>query len=314
MSMAESDREFAQRLWNEMPLGYQEMPGCTARVKLNLPRRDYVRVLKMAMESDERESENARLRDRIAELEAALKLCADSLAEYVPPRNNATSSTRDYLAYQKARAALQGKATPEGPTHRCMVCGWKGSAEDAGRHADESDENAIVITPEAMRGLATVLGVNVWHPTMGGAPRTPSFAIEFLFQFWRESMISEERRMVFGAVREAGQPLYNSIDDGPLKWIVGDLLEGNCRWAVDHPGTIGEETLRKVGFTDNQLKWIPQVQQLISDAKRAGELEDALRKILEGSRCWGWDFNPDELEKIASDALGEPAAPGGGEE
>jgi hypothetical protein len=51
----------------------------------------------------------------------------------------------------EARAALQGKATPEGPTHRCMVCGWKGSAEDAGRHADEAHPDEGVV-PMVCRG------------------------------------------------------------------------------------------------------------------------------------------------------------------
>lgn len=38
---------------------------------------------------------------------------------------------------------------------------------------------------------------------------------------------------------------------------------------------------------------------------RAANIEKALRKILEESRCWGWDFHPDDLEKIASEALGD---------
>ncbi len=122
----------------------------------------------------------------------------------------------------------------------------------------------------------------------------------------------EERRHIFGAVQKAGRPLYDSIEDGPLKWIVGDLLEGNCRWAVDNPGTIGEGTLLRVGFTDNQRKWIAQMQAIVARAARADQLEKLMREV-HGALYYGieWKYQgqdglKDAYHKIDG-ALGDAA-------
>jgi hypothetical protein len=102
------------------------------------------------------ESENAR---RLAGLQDLYGLMIEMETLY----SAGWQDIDEYVAgMEKARAALQGKATPEGPTHRCMVCGWKGSAEDAGRHADEAHPDEGVV-PMVCRGPHQT-GISRWIP------------------------------------------------------------------------------------------------------------------------------------------------------
>ena len=71
---------------------------------------------------------------------------------------------------------------------------------------------------------------------------------------------------------------------------------------------IRRSTRDRLATIPGKLTWDERVVHALNHAARADKLEEALRKIREGSRCWGWDFHPDDLEKIASEALGDAAS------
>ena len=77
---------------------------------------------------------------------------------------------------------------------------------------------------------------------------------------------------------------------------------------ADFDTKIRRSTRDRLATITGKLTWDERVVHALDRAEDADKLEEALRKIREGSRCWGWDFHPDDLEKIASEALGDAAS------
>lgn len=71
-----------------------------------------------------------------------------------------------------------------------------------------------------------------------------------------------DRKAMIKVAKRKAEELYDIIPDGPLKWIVGDLIELNIvKWIETqfYDDTIGQGEILQFGFTRNQLKWINEL-------------------------------------------------------
>ena len=70
-------------------------------------------------------------------------------------------------------------------------------------------------------------------------------------------------------IQSAGNGLYDDIPDGPLKWIVGEIMNLNEDYVINHsePGlSNGAYDILDNGFTLNQLQWITELKEKLIDS------------------------------------------------
>jgi|GEM_PF-6957261 len=78
---------------------------------------------------------------------------------------------------------------------------------------------------------------------------------------FKQGKIQERNRMGLQA-RENGEKILSELPE-PLNWIYGELLEANIERWINNPAmddTIGQESVLKYGFTENQMKWLDEIQ------------------------------------------------------
>jgi len=84
-------------------------------------------------------------------------------------------------------------------------------------------------------------------------------------------------------IQEAGEKLYESIEDEDLKWLVGEIMCLNEYWVMENPDTYGAELILSQGFTDNQKKWITNLNKKLKKAKKVQqllkEIDEEIEKI-----------------------------------
>jgi len=136
--MAESDAELVARLIRQRDEKIAELEAENARLKECTSIEGLEALLRAFRDTlKAKDDENASLR-------AALEHLADGIDAALNQGRIDEKAVSEEM--QEARAALGG-----GDTHRCLICGWEGPSDDAGRHADEAhpDEGAVPMTGEA---------------------------------------------------------------------------------------------------------------------------------------------------------------------
>jgi len=63
-------------------------------------------------------------------------------------------------------------------------------------------------------------------------------------------------------IQDVADELYESIPNGPLKYIVGDIMANNEEYVLNNFDTVGTEYILHQGFTVNQLKWITELKEM----------------------------------------------------
>jgi hypothetical protein len=66
-------------------------------------------------------------------------------------------------------------------------------------------------------------------------------------------------------IQSAGDGLYEDIPQGPLKWIVGEIINLNEEYVLNHSEpemTKGAYDILNNGFTLNQLQWIIELKEM----------------------------------------------------
>jgi len=86
-------------------------------------------------------------------------------------------------------------------------------------------------------------------------------------------------------IQEAGKKLYESIEDEDLKWLTGEIMALNEDYVLTQPDTQGAHIILEQGFTDNQLKWIKNLDKKLKNIKERvhwllKEIEKKKQKIL----------------------------------
>jgi hypothetical protein len=50
------------------------------------------------------------------------------------------------------------------------------------------------------------------------------------------------------------------VFDDPLCWLLAIVIDSNVqRFLKENPRSMGAESIRKYGFTDNQIEWIEEI-------------------------------------------------------
>ena len=73
----------------------------------------------------------------------------------------------------------------------------------------------------------------------------------------------DDRIKIRRAIQIAGKSFYESICQRNLQNIAGELMAKNEDWVLNHPDTVGSEIILSKGFTDNQLRWLKNLKELI---------------------------------------------------
>ena len=59
-----------------------------------------------------------------------------------------------------------------------------------------------------------------------------------------------------------------------MKWLVGEIMSLNEDWVMANPDAFGVEIILKQGFTDNQKKWITNLNEKLKKLKEIQQLAD----------------------------------------
>ena len=74
-----------------------------------------------------------------------------------------------------------------------------------------------------------------------------------------------ERIYIRKQIHASGNKLYDDIPQGPLKWIVGEIMNLNEEYVLNH-SNIGMNNaaydIMHTGFTINQLQWITELKDM----------------------------------------------------
>ena len=105
-----------------------------------------------------------------------------------------------------------------------------------------------------------------------------------------------ERLEIRKRIQEAGEKLYESIEDEDLKWLVGEIMCLNEYWVMENPDTYGAELILSQGFTDNQKKWITNLNKKLKKIKKIREW--LLKEIEKLDRLELEEFSDEKFDNL----------------
>jgi len=103
-------------------------------------------------------------------------------------------------------------------------------------------------------------------------------------------------------IQKVGEKLYESVEDTDLKWLTGEIMALNEDYVLTHPDTQGTQIILEQGFTDNQKKWITNLNKKLKDIKQRvnwllKEIEKLRDKYVDGDVCLPTDEVIDLIKK-----------------
>ena len=68
-------------------------------------------------------------------------------------------------------------------------------------------------------------------------------------------------------IQASGNDFYESLPEGPLQHLAGDIMGLNEEYVLNHQGydntTVGTLSILKTGFTTNQKNWLTDLKKIV---------------------------------------------------